>query len=60
MLKGPRGTTVHVNISREGAPKLLDFDVVRDDITRASVDQAFWVSRVWLRAHSTVHGDHRP
>ncbi len=44
MLKGPRGTTVHVSITREGATKLLEFAVVRDDITRASVDQAFSLS----------------
>ena len=44
MLKGPRGTTVHVSITREGATNLLEFAVVRDDITRASVDQAFMVS----------------
>ena len=43
MLKGPRGTTVHVTVAREGAAKPVEFDVVRDDITRASVDQAFWL-----------------
>jgi carboxyl-terminal processing protease len=43
MLKGPRGTTVHITIAREGAPKPIDFDVIRDDINRPSVDEAFLV-----------------
>ncbi len=43
MLKGPRGTTVHIGIVREGAAKPLAFDVIRDDINRPSVDQAFFV-----------------
>ena len=51
MLKGPRGTTVHVSVTREGATKMLDFDVVRDDITRASVDEAFWLSQGYAYIH---------
>ena len=51
MLKGPRGTTVHVTVVREGAPKPLTFDVVRDDITRASVDQAFWLKQGYAYVH---------
>lgn len=43
MLKGPRGTTVHIGIAREGVAKPLAFDVVRDDINRPSVDEAFFV-----------------
>ena len=43
MLKGPRGTSVKITIAREGTPKPMDFDVVRDDINRPSVDEAFWV-----------------
>ena len=43
MLKGPRGTHVSVSMGREGAPKPLTFDFVRDEITRASVDLAFMI-----------------
>jgi carboxyl-terminal processing protease len=42
-LKGPKGTHVSVGMEREGAPKILTFDLVRDDITRPSVDLAFMV-----------------
>jgi carboxyl-terminal processing protease len=41
MLKGPRNTHVTVTVSREGAPKPLDFDLVRDEVSRPSVDLAF-------------------
>jgi carboxyl-terminal processing protease len=43
MLKGPKGTHVSVTMSREGAPKLLVFDLVRDEIPRNSVDLAFMI-----------------
>lgn len=43
MLKGPRGTHVSVTMGREGAPKPLTFDLVRDEIPRYSVDLAFMV-----------------
>ena len=43
LLKGPRGTHVTVTMGREGAPKPLTFDLVRDDIPRYSVDLAFMV-----------------
>jgi carboxyl-terminal processing protease len=43
MLKGPRGTKVQVVVSREGSPKPLVFNLVRDEIPRNSVDEAFWV-----------------
>jgi len=42
-LKGPKGTHVSVGMEREGATKLLTFDLVRDDITRPSVDLAFMI-----------------
>ncbi len=42
-LKGPKGTHVAVTMGREGAPKPLVFDLVRDDISRPSVDLAFMV-----------------
>ena len=43
MLKGPKGTHVSVTMSREGAPKLLVFDLIRDEIPRNSVDLAFMI-----------------
>ncbi len=43
MLKGPKGTHVSVTMSREGAAKLLVFDLVRDEIPRNSVDLAFMI-----------------
>ncbi len=41
MLKGPKGTVVHVTISREGADDPLEFTITRDEIARHSVDAAF-------------------
>jgi carboxyl-terminal processing protease len=43
MLKGPRGTHVSVNMGREGSPKPLTFDLVRDEVSRPSVDIAFMI-----------------
>src|SRR5208282_4443308 len=43
MLKGPKGTTVHITIMREGADKPLEFAVVRDEIPRYSVDLHFLI-----------------
>src|SRR5579859_7002815 len=43
MLKGPKGTTVHISILREGNDKPLDFTVVRDEIPRNSVDLKFLI-----------------
>ncbi len=43
LLKGPRGTHVSVTMGREGSPKPLTFDLVRDEIPRYSVDIAFEV-----------------
>ena len=42
-LKGPKGTHVSVSMGREGAGKLLVFDLVRDEIPRPSVDLAFTI-----------------
>jgi carboxyl-terminal processing protease len=41
MLKGPKGTIVHVTISREGSDEPLQFTITRDEIARHSVDAAF-------------------
>jgi carboxyl-terminal processing protease len=43
LLKGPRDTTVKIVISREGTADYLTFTVVRDEIPRKSVQDAFWV-----------------
>jgi carboxyl-terminal processing protease len=40
-LKGPKGTHVQVSMSREGQPKPLVFDLVRDEIPHPSVDLAY-------------------
>jgi carboxyl-terminal processing protease len=43
MLKGPRGSHVKVVVSREGAPDYLSFALVREEISRKSVQDAFWL-----------------
>lgn len=43
MLKGPRNTHVSVTMSREGSAKPLVFDLVRDEVSRPSVDLAFLI-----------------
>lgn len=43
LLKGPKGTTVHIAILREGNTKPLDFAVMRDEIPRYSVDLHFLI-----------------
>jgi len=42
-LKGPRGTVVHITVSREGSDQPLDFTITRDEISRRSVDNAFLI-----------------
>jgi carboxyl-terminal processing protease len=43
MLKGPRGTQVKIVVSREGAPDYVTFTVIRDEIYRKTVQDAFWI-----------------
>src|SRR6201993_2380428 len=43
LLKGPKGTTVRISILREGSEKPLEFNVIRDEIPRASVDLHFMI-----------------
>jgi carboxyl-terminal processing protease len=43
LLKGPKGTTVHISISREGVEKPMEFTLVRDEIPRYSVDVHFLI-----------------
>src|SRR6266487_1555857 len=43
LLKGPKGTTVHITVLRESNDKPLEFAVVRDEIPRYSVDLHFLI-----------------
>jgi carboxyl-terminal processing protease len=43
LLKGPRGTPVQVIVAREGSDKPLTFNIIRDEIPRKSVQDAFWL-----------------
>src|SRR6202453_4750197 len=43
LLKGPKGTTVHISISRDGVEKPMEFTLVRDEIPRYSVDVHFLI-----------------
>lgn len=43
LLKGPKGTTVHITMLREDTPKPIVFTVVRDEIPRNSVDVHFLI-----------------
>jgi carboxyl-terminal processing protease len=45
MLKGPKGTVVHVLVTREGYEKPLDFAVTRGEISGLSVDDNFRIRR---------------
>jgi carboxyl-terminal processing protease len=40
-LKGPKGTTVHITVTREGYDQPLEFDITRDEIAQKSVDDVF-------------------
>jgi len=42
-LKGPKGTTVHVKILRNGYPELLDFKIVRDKIPVYSIISTYMI-----------------
>ena len=41
LLKGPRGTPVQVTVSRGESPEKLTFNLIRDEINRSSVTEAF-------------------
>jgi carboxyl-terminal processing protease len=43
LLKGPKGTKVTVVIAREGLDKPLVFNLIRDEIPRLSIENAFWI-----------------
>ncbi|MCL5005048.1 MAG: S41 family peptidase [Acidobacteria bacterium] len=41
LLKGPKGTIVHVTVEREGSVKPLQFTITRAEISQPSVDDVF-------------------
>src|SRR5262252_6472946 len=41
MLKGPRGTPVKIGVVREGSTEPISFTVIRDEVKRPSVPEAF-------------------
>lgn len=43
LLRGPKGTPVQVVITREGADKPLTFNIIRGEIPRHSVQNAFYI-----------------
>src|SRR6202171_3304333 len=43
LLKGPKGTTVHISIAREGVEQPMEFTLIRDEIPRYSVDVHFLI-----------------
>ena len=43
LLKGRRGTPVQIKIGREGVEKPISFEIIRDEIPRLSVPEAFWI-----------------
>jgi len=44
-LKGPKGTTVHVKILRQGNPGLLDFKIIRDKIPVYSITSSYMIDK---------------
>src|SRR2546425_537472 len=61
MLKGPKGTVVHVTASREGYDKPLEFAIARDEISGLSVDDYFFlrpgIAYIHLAAFSENTGE---
>src|SRR5580692_5847163 len=43
LLKGPRATHVHVTVARSGVPEPITVDIIRDEIPRPSVSEAFFL-----------------
>jgi carboxyl-terminal processing protease len=57
MLKGPRGTPVKIVVSREGVADLMVFTVIRDEISRKSVQDAFWIKPGYAYLKILVFGE---
>ena len=43
LLKGQRGTPVQIKVERQGVDKPLSFNLIRDEISRKSVGEAFYL-----------------
>jgi carboxyl-terminal processing protease len=43
LMKGPKGTKVQIKIAREGSDQPITYNIVRDEIPRYSVPDAFWL-----------------
>jgi len=43
LLKGPKGTKVHVTVTREGYDQPIEVDIIRDEISQKSVDDALMI-----------------
>ena len=44
LLKGPKGTTVRIQVTREGSADPLNFVIVRDEIPRSSIEHSFFIA----------------
>lgn len=44
LLKGPKGTNVHITVVREGYDQALEFNITRDEISQKSVDDVFQIA----------------
>ncbi len=42
-LKGPKGTQVHITVTREGYEQPIEVDITRDEISQESVDDVFMI-----------------
>ncbi|MGO9305509.1 MAG: S41 family peptidase [Candidatus Korobacteraceae bacterium] len=42
-LKGPKGTQVHITVTREGYDQPIEVDITRDEIAQQSVDDVFMI-----------------
>ena len=60
MLKGPKGTQVHVTIIREGYDEPLEVNITRDEISHNSVDDAFLIRPEHrLHPHQQIQREHQ-
>ncbi len=57
LLKGPKGTVVHISISREGSEQPLEFTITRDEISPRSVDAAFLIRPGIAYIHITTFNE---
>ena len=58
-LRGPRGTPVHVAIKRAGYDKLIELDVVRDEIHIPTVRAAFMLNPCGIHPSVGFRREHR-